>query len=276
MLGLIVAVGLALSTTYPSGEDFIGADVSDGGGSVEVVAGPGGTVGGGYAGEDSVMTCGWYSVGSEERGTHESYVGADLNTLILGATYYFQCFRKSDGVRLEAGWRTYNPPAGNPVANLEVVARDYAREALDRQQLPKPQLQAAPPLGTEALINTDVWVWSQVQGPESVTAELDAQNRATVVATPKRLKVALGDGSAPTVCDGTGYVWHAALSESDPRRCVVRPATVGAFSLTVTLEWDTTYTSVVAGQTFTGTLGPRETVETTQIVVSELPTHIRE
>lgn len=257
------------------GASAIDTSSSDSGTTVVVVDNGTTVVGGGYAGADGVMTCSWYSVGDRPGSTHESYTETAVAHLVQGLTYYFQCFSLATGERLEANWRIYDPPAGNPIANLSFVASDYATEALDYQPLPPPALVTAPPVGAQSIVNISTWVWTTT--PPTYTAEtfIDANNHSTVTATPTTISIEPGDGSATRTCPPNPSPWQPGASDDDPNSCQITFRRPGTFTMTATLEWETTFESVVAGQRITGTVGARQTSATITVTVNEAVAHIQ-
>ena len=279
MRRLTTAIVLTLvctpTTMAAADNDDIDATSNASGTSTVVVDNGTTLVGGGYAGADGVMTCSWYSVGDRPGSTHESYAETSVEFLVQGLTYYFQCFSLATGERIEADWRIYDPPAGNPIANLDVIATTYATQALDHQPLPPPTLHTAPPTGSPNVINISTWIWTTTPPIHTATTYIDPNNNSTVTATPTHITLNPGDGTPPTICAPNPTPWQPGADDDDPNSCQHTYTQPGTYTLVATLEWQTTHDSYIAGQHITGNLGTRQTQTTITITATEVLTHIQ-
>ena len=278
MRGLITVLCLTLLWAPVAGaSDFDPESIEAGsgtGGSGVVTVVDVGLIGGGYAGADDVMDCTWSEIGDRPGNTHESYSLADLGNMTIGETYLFQCFLLATGEEVVHEFRNWDPAAPAPVIDLTTVAYNWAVQAYDRQPLPPPPIVTAPPVGVPTLVNVANFYWSELPPQHQAESVTDPANRSTVTATAVSLVIDPGDGSGLLSCPANPTPWTESVDESTPGTCFHEYQRPGTYAVTATLQWDTVYTSVIGGITYTGTLGTRTTQSTTQLTAREAVTHI--
>lgn len=163
--------------------------------------------------------------------------------------------------------RTPGGPPANP--------GDLAEEALDRTPLPEPTIGMAPRPEIPQLVNLPTFLWVPADQWKPFTASASAGPvTSTVTATPKRVVWDMGQGDKVT-CDGPGLPYDPTLSDdANPSTCryTFRRSSAGqpgqAFTVTATVEWDTTWT--VTGAAGGGGLGTVSRSSSTSITVAEL------
>ncbi len=247
---------------------------SGAGGTEQITVVDVGLVGGGYSGADGVMDCRWMAIGEHVGTTHEAYTISDVSERIVGVTYLFQCFLLATGEEVVHEFRNWDPAAPAPVIDLTTVAYNWAVQAYDRQPLPPPPIVTAPPVGVPTLVNVANFYWSELPPQHQAESVTDPANRSTVTATAVSLVIDPGDGSGLLSCPANPTPWTESVDESTPGTCFHDYQRPGTYAVTATLRWDTVYTSVIGGITYTGTLGTRTTQSTTQLTAREAVTHI--
>ena len=273
LMGLIWFCGGVVGASTQIDEDI---EAGSGAGGTEVVTVVDvGETGGGYSGSDGVMDCRWMAIGDRAGNTHESYTVADLGAMVLGETYLFQCFLLATGEEVVHEFRNWDPAAPAPVIDLTTVAYNWAVRSLDRQPLPPPPIVTAPPAGVPTLVNVANFYWTTLPGQHMAESVTDPNNRSTVTATPAKLSIDPGDGSGVLECPASPVPWTESVDEQTPGTCSHEYRLPGTYTTTATLEWDTTYVTVIGGVTYTGTLGRRTTQGTTVLEAQEALTHIR-
>lgn len=271
VLAIVAFPGQSAADGYSESEIEAG---SGAGGSEVVTVVDVGLVGGGYSGADGVMDCRWMAIGDRVGNTHESYTPANLATMTIGETYLFQCFLLATGEEVVHEFRNWDPGAPAPVIDLTTVAYNWAVQAYDRQPLPPPPIVTAPPVGVPTLVNVANFYWSELPPQHQAESVTDPANRSTVTATAVSLVIDPGDGSGSLSCPANPTPWTESVDESTPGTCFHEYQRPGTYAVTATLQWDTVYTSVIGGITYTGTLGTRTTQSTTQLTAREAVTHI--
>lgn len=167
--------------------------------------------------------------------------------------------------------RTPGGPPANP--------GDLAQEALDRTPLPEPTINMAPRPEIPQLVNMPTFLWVPADQWKPFTASATAGPvTSTVAAVPKRVIWDMGwdPGQADEVtCDGPGLPYDPSLSDAAnpstcrytyPRSSAGQPGQ--AFTVTATVEWDTTWT--VTGAAGGGGLGTVSRSSSTSVKVAEL------
>ena len=152
---------------------------------------------------------------------------------------------------------------------------DLADEALERTPLPEPTISMAPRPEIPQLVNLPTFLWIPGEQWKPVTASASAGPvTSTVTATPKRVVWDMGQGDK-VVCAGPGLPYDPALSdEANPSTCrfTYRRSSAGqpnrAFTVTATVEWETTWTVTGAGGG--GGLGTVSRSSSTTVTVAEL------
>lgn len=143
--------------------------------------------------------------------------------------------------------------------------------------LPAPSLDAAPPLDA-GIVTVGTWFWTTTAWrPLRVTAQVPGPSGivwATTTATPARLLIDPGDGSAPVVCDGPGRPWLPEHGDEATSECMhtFRHSSVlapdgRAFPAVVSIEWQVTWTSSSGAG---GVLAPITTTTGVPITVREI------
>lgn len=152
---------------------------------------------------------------------------------------------------------------------------DLAEQALDRTPLPEPTIGMAPGPEIPQLVNLPVFLWIPAAQWKPVTASASAGPvTSTVTAVPKRVVWDMGQGDKVT-CDGPGLPYDPSLSDdANPSTCryTFRRSSAGqpdqSFTVTATVQWDTTWT--VTGASGGGGLGTVSRSSSTAIKVAEL------
>jgi len=152
---------------------------------------------------------------------------------------------------------------------------DLAEEALDRTPLPEPTIAMAPRPENPQLVNLATFLWVPADQWRPLTASATAGPvTSTVTATPKRVIWDMGQGDR-VICDGPGLPYDPTLSDAaNPSTCrfTYRRSSAGqpgqAFTVTATVEWETTWT--VTGAAGGGGLGTLSRSSSTTITVAEL------
>jgi hypothetical protein len=167
----------------------------------------------------------------------------------------------------------YRPPgaAGAPV----VDPIELATEALERTPLPEPEITMSPSPDIPQLVNLTTFLWLPAEQwqPASVSASAGGVT-STVTATPTRVVWDMGQGDT-VVCNGPGTPYRPDLpDDQQPSDCAFtyRRSSAGqpgqAFTVTATLEWETTW--AVTGAPGGGSLGTVSRSSTTSVQVAEL------
>jgi hypothetical protein len=160
---------------------------------------------------------------------------------------------------------------GGPVAD----PGDLAEEAMERTPLPDPTIGMAPAPHIPQLVNLETFLWIPAEQWKPFTASASAGPvTSTVTATPKRVIWDMGQGDT-VVCDGPGHPYNPALSdEANPSTCrfTYRTSSAGQpdekFTVTATMEWETTWT--VSGAAGGGGLGTLRRSSSVSVKVAEL------
>ena len=152
-----------------------------------------------------------------------------------------------------------------------------ATEALQRTPLPEPKITMAPAPDIPQLVNLTTFLWLPAEQWQTATASASAGGvTSTVTATPTRVIWDMGEGDK-VVCDGPGVPYRPDLpDERQPSDChfTYRFSSAGApgnaFTVTATLEWETTWS--VSGAPVGGSLGTVRRSASTRVQVAELQT----
>lgn len=148
----------------------------------------------------------------------------------------------------------YVPPAGTNVPPAVVLAGSLARTAVNRLQLPSPQVGHSP--AGQALVGLATWFWVDPALWRPLRQRTSAGPVwAEVTASPVSTSWDPGDGSAPFTCPGPGTPYDRARPESGQstdcsytyRRSSADQPQTGAddndrfFTVTVTTTWQVTW-----------------------------------
>ena len=152
---------------------------------------------------------------------------------------------------------------------------DLAEEAMERTPLPEPIITMAPRPEIPQLVNLPVFLWLPAEQWRPITASASAGPvTSTVTATPKRVIWDMGQGDQ-VVCAGPGMPYDPTLSdEANPSTCryTYRRSSAGqpdgSFTVTATVEWETTWD--VTGAAGGGGLGTVARSSSTKVTVTEL------
>lgn len=152
---------------------------------------------------------------------------------------------------------------------------DLAEEALERTPLPEPAIAMAPRPEIPQLVNLPTFLWIPGEQWKPFAASANAGPvTSTVTATPKRVIWDMGQGDR-VVCAGPGLPYDPNLSDEDnPSTCrfTYRRSSANqpgrTFTVTATMEWDTTWT--VTGTAGGGGLGTLRRSSSTDVTVAEL------
>jgi hypothetical protein len=174
------------------------------------------------------------------------------------------------GNRLDYAYR----PAGTPGAS-QVDPGELAVQALERTPLPEPDITMAPAPDIPQLVNLTTFLWLPSEQWRPTTASASAGGvTSTVTATPTRVIWDMGQGDT-VVCDGPGVPYRPDLpDERQPSDChyTYRFSSAGApgnaFTVTATVEWETTWS--VTGAPGGGSLGTVRRSASTRVQVAEL------
>jgi hypothetical protein len=152
---------------------------------------------------------------------------------------------------------------------------ELAVEALERAPLPQPQITMAPSPDIPQLVNLATYLWLPAEQwePETVSATAGGVT-STVTATPMRVVWDMGQGDT-VVCNGPGLPYRPDLpDEHQPSDChyTYRASSAGqpgqAFTVTATVEWETTW--AVSGAPGGGSLGTVSRSSSIDVRVAEL------
>lgn len=152
---------------------------------------------------------------------------------------------------------------------------ELADEALERTPLPEPAISMSPRPEIPQLVNLPTFLWIPAEQWRPFTASATAGPvTSTVTATPKRVIWDMGQGDQ-VVCAGPGLPYDPNLSDEDnPSTCrfTYRRSSGNqpgrTFTVTATMEWDTTWT--VTGAAGGGGLGTLRRSSSTDVIVAEL------
>lgn len=152
---------------------------------------------------------------------------------------------------------------------------ELADEALERTPLPQPAISMSPRPEIPQLVNLPTFLWIPAEQWRPFTASASAGPvTSTVTATPKRVIWDMGQGDQ-VVCAGPGLPYDPNLSDEDnPSTCrfTYRRSSANqpgrTFTVTATMEWDTTWT--VTGAAGGGGLGTLRRSSSTEVTVAEL------
>lgn len=153
---------------------------------------------------DDGITCAW-----TEEPAFAQTVWATLGVGEAGGRWYD--VRCSDGgVYLGL----YVPPASGNVPPAVVLAGSLARTAVNRLQLPSPQVGHSP--AGQALVGLPTWFWVDSALWQPLRQRTSAGPVwAEVTATPVSTSWDPGDGSSPFTCGGPGRAYDRSRSESE-------------------------------------------------------------
>lgn len=222
-IGSVLAVGLSSATLYfAAGAASAGPApvvVGDDVGGVDTTVvnpgapGSGGTqpVGGSSSGRSGPTCTYTLVIGNAEEYAYEE---PGMISGIDGNYYQRQC---SDGTSI-VYWQPIGTAVPGPVLP---TPGELAQRAVNRLQLPKPQVGFSPDPATHPyqLVNLPTWWWTTNWAPlQQRTAA--GPVFAEVTATPVQSTFDGGDGSEPAACDRAGLVWRSGLAEDDPRACL--------------------------------------------------------
>jgi hypothetical protein len=134
-----------------------------------------------------------------------------------------------------------------------------------------PSIATSPPVGTPAVVNLPSYLYLNPGAWQTFTATATAGTvSATVVAVPEKVVWTTGDGGSVT-CPTQGVPYSSSYSATPPAdACTYTYTTTGTYTLSATVMYDATWTSVDAGGAG-GDLGlvPGPTV-TEQITVDQI------
>ncbi len=176
------------------------------------------------------------------------------------------------GNRLDYEYRPAGAGSGTAVDPAQL-----ATEALQRTPLPEPEITMAPAPDIPQLVNLATFLWLPAEQWQTATASASAGGvTSTVTATPTRVIWDMGQGDT-VVCDGPGVPYRPDLpDERQPSDChfTYRFSSAGApgnaFTVTATVEWETTWS--VSGAPGGGSLGTVRRSASTRVQVAELQT----
>ena len=176
-----------------------------------------------------------------------------------------------------AGLDTRYSPPGAPGAPPAVDPAELAADALQRTPLPEPQISMSPSPDIPQLVNLTTFLWLPAEQWQTATASASAGGvTSTVTATPMRVIWDMGQGDTVT-CDGPGVPYQPGVPEDrQPSNChyTYRRSSAGqpgqSFTVTATIEWETTWT--VSGAAGGGDLGTVSRSSSTPIQVAEIQT----
>ena len=152
------------------------------------------------------------------------------------------------------------PPAGASVPR--VTGADLARQAFASFQAPIPAVEFSP---TTSVVGVQTWLWLQGGwSSRSATASVPGLS-ATVTAQPTNVVWNMGDGQQ-TVCPGPGKAWDPNQPNATTDCSYTYPA-AGRFTVTVTVNFRTTWS---ASDGTTGQLGTITGRTTVPITVDEI------
>lgn len=189
------------------------------------------------------VSCTWM----EEPPTAQS-IWASLGADEAGRWYDVRC---SDGGFYLA---IYVPPAAANVPPAVVLAGSLARTAMNRLQLPSPQVGHSP--AGQALVGLATWFWVDPALWQPLRQRTSAGPVwAEVTATPVSTSWDPGDGSSPFTCPGPGTPYDRARPESEQstdcsytyRRSSADQPQTGSndndrfFTVTVTTTWQVSW-----------------------------------
>ncbi len=168
----------------------------------------------------------------------------------------------------------YFPSTGGSGAPI-VDPAELASEALQRTPLPEPAISMAPAPDIPQLVNLATFLWLPSEQWQPVTASASAGGvTSTVTATPVRVIWDMGQGDS-LVCDGPGLPYRPDLPDDrQPSDChyTYRYSSAGqpgqAFTVTATVEWETTWS--VTGAPGGGSLGTVSRSASIPVQVAEL------
>ncbi len=167
----------------------------------------------------------------------------------------------------------YRAPGGLRAPAVDPV--QLATEALERVPLPEPDITMAPAPDIPQLVNLATFLWLPSEQWQPVTASASAGGvTSTVTATPVRVIWDMGQGDS-LVCDGPGLPYRPDLPDDrQPSDChyTYRYSSAGqpgqAFTVTATVEWETTWS--VTGAPGGGSLGTVSRSASIPVQVAEL------
>ena len=179
---------------------------------------------------------------------------------------------KLPGTGLDLVYRPSGAGGGTAVDPAQL-----ATEALQRTPLPEPEITMAPAPDIPQLVNLTTFLWLPAEQWQTASASASAGGvTSTVTATPTRVIWDMGQGDT-VVCDGPGVPYRPDLpDERQPSDChfTYRFSSAGApgnaFTVTATLEWETTWS--VSGAPGGGSLGIVRRSASTRVQVAELQT----
>ncbi len=168
---------------------------------------------------------------------------------------------------------TYVPPSGPSAPPVDPVG--LASDALQRTPLPEPQITMAPSPDIPQLVNLATYLWLPAEQWQRETVSASAGGvTSTVTATPMRVIWDMGQGDT-VVCNGPGVPYRPELpDEQQPSDChfTYRASSAGqpgqAFTVTATVEWETTW--AVTGAPGGGSLGTVSRSSSIDVQVAEL------
>ncbi len=135
-------------------------------------------------------------------------------------------------------------------APVQVDPAVLAAEARESVEVATPSIETSPEADRLLFVQIPTWLWIPGAWWQSYSATAEAGGvSATVVASPTRAVWSTGDGASVT-CDGPGTPWREGMSEdaSDCRHTYRHSSTTqssGAYELSVTVEFEVTWTSSV-------------------------------
>jgi hypothetical protein len=191
-----------------------------------------------------------------------------------GAYYWKMCGREgaNEVISTDNGavWLPAGSPGGPPVNPVEL-----AQDALQRTPLPEPQIAMSPDPSIPQVVNLVTFLWLPADQWTPRTASASAGGvTSTVTATPARVVWDMGQGDT-VVCNGPGVPYVPSLPDAaQPSDCrfTYRRSSAGqpgqAFTVTATVEWETTW--AVSGAAGGGSLGTVERSSSISVRVAEI------
>ncbi|MEZ5256388.1 MAG: hypothetical protein R2705_05735 [Ilumatobacteraceae bacterium] len=220
---------------------------------------------GGWRGRQGSSGCSWEPFRGDT--AVDETQGVEAITKVVGGVRYTLFERDCPGSGTSLHW--IGPPS---ISRVRGVAWDELAELL-----PAPSPASAPP-ASEAYVGVPTWFWTSTEwSPISVSAwvptEHDATVWATTTATPVRLVLDPGDGSAPVECSGPGLAWTPAAGDDAVSACSheflhtsLLAANSQSYPATMSIEWEVAWT----GSTGSGSLPGITTRRSLSFVVGEI------
>jgi len=196
--------------------------------------------------------------------------GVTEGTSETGVWYFKQCYGPNGlpiSFDVVAG-------VGDDAGAVVIDPRALMEEALSRLRIPDPVMAANPPVGQQSLVQVPTWLWLDAGYWQSRSETASAGGAsATVTAQPVAARWDMGDGTV-VPCDGPGDPWTPATPAAATSSCshtylASSSAQPGnAYTTTVTVTWEVSWTSTIAGAG--GDLADQTRSTSAQIPVAEV------